>query len=245
MGQDYSVCCGHDFPSLHLSAPLPIHAAVERQNHAELRQILNHEAMDVNINQQDHNGNAPLHLAALLGDMKSCSYLLQYGAKVLIRNRDGHSPSQLAFQQKHMQCFNYLKRAETILHAGKSSSFTTVNAVPRDHITYKQLEKREVHGNGAEPEANPQHGLGEAEGGGGGGGGVCGEVSISLKQHLNYATNPPEAEAKAPLIASIARDNSTVGQASRAAGRERDPRAISPDPDPQFEIFRAYHVHAD
>lgn len=223
-----------------MDQPLPIHAAVEKQNHAELRQILNHEAMDVNINQQDHNGNAPLHLAALLGDMKSCSYLLQYGAKVLIRNRDGHSPSQLAFQQKHMQCFNYLKRAETILHTGKSSSFTTVNAVPRDHITYKQLEKREVHGNGAELEANPQHRVGEAEGGGGGGGG-----DSSLKQHLNYATNPPEAEAKAPVMASFARDNSTVEQASRAAGRERDPRAISPDLDPQFEIFRAYHVHAD
>eukprot|EP00960_Hanusia_phi_P039639 753965-Hanusia_phi.AAC.5 len=204
--------------------------------------------MNININQQDLNGNAPLHLAAFHGDMKACSYLLQYGAKVLIRNRDGNSPCQLAYQQKHIQCFNYLKRAETVLHTGKSSSFTTVSAVSRDrdHSSFKQ---REAHVGNVELDANPWHLVGE----GGGEGEVigAGEGALHVRQLINYATNPPEQEAKkpshgtAPVMASFAWDDPNFQETSKFPAMADRARGISPEVDPQFEIFRAYHVHAD
>ncbi|XP_072955779.1 uncharacterized protein [Typha angustifolia] len=73
-----------------------LHAGVERGRLSVARYVRQHSTLVKLINEQDHGGNTPLHLAVINQDSSTVSQLLKVkGIQASIMNNEGHTPLDL------------------------------------------------------------------------------------------------------------------------------------------------------
>jgi len=68
--------------------------------HVAMAEYLLEQGCDIN-HANINGGNTPLHIAALNNHLEVVQLLLRWGAKIDVRNNDGHTPADLATQHGH------------------------------------------------------------------------------------------------------------------------------------------------
>jgi ankyrin repeat protein len=69
----------------------------------------------VGVNDQDSNGQTPLHLVAQRGSSEIAKVLLKGGAKIDIRDNEGATPIYRAIENGNLGVYNVLFAWETFL----------------------------------------------------------------------------------------------------------------------------------
>ena len=90
----------------------PLHAAIIKNDLEAVFQIL--EETDININERDHRGNPPLHLAIHLINKEIFYLLLERGADTNYKNGGGWSPLQESIASGDRELVEELFKRATI-----------------------------------------------------------------------------------------------------------------------------------
>jgi len=110
----------------------------------ELKKYLNHN--NKNINEQDNDGDTPLHIAVFLSNYEACNILLTNGANLFIKDKWGQIPlHRICFTLKNK---NTLKIINLMLeYQQKKNIFNTVdkyNNTPL-HLVIKYIIKNDIN----------------------------------------------------------------------------------------------------
>tara|TARA_R110002110_G_scaffold33533_1_gene114717 strand:- start:36430 stop:37929 length:1500 start_codon:yes stop_codon:yes gene_type:complete len=63
---------------------------------------------DIDVLQKDENGNTALHYCAFHGDVVNLKRLLALGAKLCVKNKNGHYPAHMTAKGQSHECFDLL-----------------------------------------------------------------------------------------------------------------------------------------
>ena len=74
----------------------PIHRAVWYADLERLSQLLCDEEIKTQVNDFDHHGNTPLHIATHFGDVEAVNLLLENGADPYLKDNDGVSTLKMS-----------------------------------------------------------------------------------------------------------------------------------------------------
>ena len=86
----------------------PLLRAAEREQLDVVRRLL--AVPSVKIDAADRSGMTPLHMAATIGNEEVATALLARGARVDIKNGDGHTAHDLATRKGHYALAKLLRR---------------------------------------------------------------------------------------------------------------------------------------
>jgi ankyrin repeat protein len=75
---------------------MTIHAATQEGNFEKVNELICND--NTLVNSKNKNGNTPLHIAALKGDINTIQLLCQHEANTNATNKNGNSPLHLAIQ---------------------------------------------------------------------------------------------------------------------------------------------------
>lgn len=84
---------------------MPLHMYISLGNYQAVENLLKSTPLD--INQQDTNGNTPLHIATIKNNLQIVQLLLKYGAKN-IPNHQSYSPTDIAANFPNRQIWSIL-----------------------------------------------------------------------------------------------------------------------------------------
>lgn len=77
----------------------------------ELQKLLENRDGKINVNLYDKEGQTPLHIGAMKGDLKLVKLLVKNGADTKLANRDGWSALHIAAYGGHQDIILYLVAA--------------------------------------------------------------------------------------------------------------------------------------
>ena len=99
----------------------PIHVACDRGYHSVLKVFLDRNC---DLNRIDDNGDTPLHLSSLRGNLKCVELLLLAGAKVDIRNKDDKTALEEAAHSQRWDVVKLLRQYNTkrLVHRTQSAN---------------------------------------------------------------------------------------------------------------------------
>lgn len=84
-------------------------SCVKANNVYFISQIISH--VNININQHDENGRAPIHEAVISNSEAAVHSLIQYGTQISLLDRDGYSPLMFAAEGQNIDMVGILIRA--------------------------------------------------------------------------------------------------------------------------------------
>src|ERR1700722_6616789 len=81
--------------------------AIKKKNREGVRVLLNLSENKETLN-NFLNGQCPLHIAAMQGDLAIFQLLVEKGASLEINDKDGQTPLQLAITHEHTEIVRYI-----------------------------------------------------------------------------------------------------------------------------------------
>jgi len=83
-----------------------------REGHTAVAEYLLDQGCNCDVNQQDFYGNTPLHNAARHNNLDFAQLLFRWGAKLDVRNHNGHTPADIATRMGHHDIANAIRAEE-------------------------------------------------------------------------------------------------------------------------------------
>ena len=87
----------------------PIHMAIEMNRKNSAKFLIKYPETDVNA--QDNDNKTALHQCSSYGYLEICTLLIEHGAILDLKNKNGQTPLEIAAEQKHYEIINLLEKA--------------------------------------------------------------------------------------------------------------------------------------
>ncbi|KAI1879501.1 hypothetical protein JX265_002455 [Neoarthrinium moseri] len=108
----------------HNPAPTPLHLAMCCNQVSTAQVLIEHTFSNPNASRVDNQGRTVLHDACFFGQLSLVKYLVERGLETNLDKGDNsnETPLDLAFRERHMDCFMWLVRHGANIHTGIDDS---------------------------------------------------------------------------------------------------------------------------
>ena len=83
--------------------------AIEMNRRNSAKFLIKYPETDVNA--QDNDNTTALHQCSSYGYLEICTLLIEHGAILDLKNKNGQTPLEIAAEQKHSEIINLLEKA--------------------------------------------------------------------------------------------------------------------------------------
>ncbi|MDR1491678.1 MAG: ankyrin repeat domain-containing protein [Planctomycetaceae bacterium] len=123
-------CCGiylYLWKLLQRRRKYPLHDAVRKENFEKIQQIIQEGQHNVNEQDPNNNNETSLHIAANLGNLEICGYLIDQGADVQIGNEFSETALHYAAENGYLEVCRLLLKHGAKADARESEQRTTLH----------------------------------------------------------------------------------------------------------------------
>ena len=87
----------------------PLHHAVESDHTKSAKLFIEHP--DTDVNAQNRDNDTPLHQCSYYGYLEICALLIEHGAILDLKNKQGQTPLESAVERKQYEIVKLLEKA--------------------------------------------------------------------------------------------------------------------------------------